>query len=95
MGKLIDMFVEWAKKDGRWPLLALLILPGAVKFSQDYFQLSFRTALTHWSALIGCGALLVISGALYGLVALPESRDMRSGPTSTSCDVEWTAACCW
>lgn len=77
MGKLIDMFVEWAKKDGRWPLLALLILPGVVKFSQEYFQLSFRTALTHWSALIGCGALLVISGALYSLVSFQASRDRR------------------
>lgn len=77
MSKLIDMFVEWAKKDGRWPLLILLILPGVVKFSQDYFQLSFRTALTHWSALIGGGALLVVAGALYGLVSLQAARERR------------------
>lgn len=78
MGKLIDMFVEWAKKDGRWPLLILLMLPGIVKFSRDYFQLSFQTVLSHWSALIGCGALLIVSGALYGLVGGPRSRDQRS-----------------
>lgn len=68
MGKLVDIFVEWAKQERRWPLLVPLALPAIVKFSQEYFQLSFREAVTHWSVLIAGGALLVVSSALYGLV---------------------------
>ncbi len=68
MGKLVDIFVDWAKKERRWPLLAPLLLPGIVKFSQEYFQLSLRAATTHWSVLIAGGALLVVSGGLYCLV---------------------------
>jgi len=68
VGKLVDIFVEWAKKEGRWPLLFPLLLPGIVKFSQEYFQVSFRAATTHWSVLFAGGAVLIASGSLYWLL---------------------------
>jgi tetratricopeptide (TPR) repeat protein len=68
MGKLLDIFVEWARKERRWPLLAPLLLPALIKFSQEYFHIPFREATTHWSVLLAGGALLVATGALYCVV---------------------------
>jgi hypothetical protein len=38
MSKLIDIFVEWAHQQRRWPLLFLLAVPAIVKFSEEYFR---------------------------------------------------------
>jgi tetratricopeptide (TPR) repeat protein len=67
MGKLADIFVEWVKKERLWALLIVLTLPAVVKLCQEYFQLSFRAAITHWSVLIASGTLLILSGALHSV----------------------------
>jgi hypothetical protein len=65
MGKLIDIFVEWARKEQRWPLLMLLLVPLFPKLTQEYLQLSFAQSLRHWSNLIASGIVLILSGGLY------------------------------
>jgi len=75
MSKLIDIFVDWAKEQHRWPLLVLLVLPAIIKFSQEYFQLSLRAAFAHWSVLITSGDLLIVLGGLYYLVGAPDSMN--------------------
>ena len=65
MGKLIDIFFEWAREERRWPLLAILTVPVIFKFAQEYFQLSFQAATGHWSFLISAGIVVLLSGAIY------------------------------
>ena len=72
MNYFIDIFVKWAKKERRFPLLLLLIIPFGFYFIQNFFELTFRETLTSLSFLIFTGAVIVISGVLYFLVANKE-----------------------
>ena len=65
MNKLLEIFFEWAKTKERWPLLLLLLIPAILSFTKQYFDLSFRDSLHHWSFLISVGALVALVGLLY------------------------------
>lgn len=75
MGKLIDIFFEWARGGRRWPLLGILTVPFIFKFTQEYFQLTFRAATTHWSFLVSSGIVLFLSGVTYCIVSRNRTKE--------------------
>jgi len=41
-GKLVDVFVDWAKQGKRWALLLILLVPAYFAFFQHYYDVKFR-----------------------------------------------------
>lgn len=76
MDRLFAIFIEWAKKDKRWPFLLLLVIPVTFTCIQKYFELSFQETAWHWCFWIGTGALFILSGVLYWAV-LPQELNKR------------------
>ena len=60
--KAIDLYTEWVKKEKRWPLALPLSVFGAFLFFQKYYNLKFDETVWHWSFLLFCGIVIVISG---------------------------------
>ena len=69
MNKLLDIFIEWAKTRERWPLLLLFAIPVAFSATQQYFDLTFRDTVHHWSFLIFSGSFIIISGFIHFAVS--------------------------
>ena len=66
--KAIDLYTEWVKKEKRWPLALPLSVFGAFLFFQKYYNLKFDETVWHWSFLLFCGIVIVISGTCYWLL---------------------------
>src|SRR5262245_37543619 len=47
MSKLVDLFVEWAKRKQRWPLLLILLIPAWFAFFQKLYGLTFQQTLAN------------------------------------------------
>jgi len=66
--KTLDLFVDWVKKEKRWPLAFLLIIFATFPLFQKYLNREFAETLCHWSFLLFCGFVLAISGTCYWLL---------------------------
>lgn len=73
MDELVKIFVDWAKKKKRWPLLFLLVIFPAFYFTKKFFTLSFNETITYWSFLIASGVIIVLSEFFIGSFFLKDS----------------------
>ncbi|MDH4223109.1 MAG: hypothetical protein OEV55_06160, partial [candidate division Zixibacteria bacterium] len=65
MKKLFDLYIAWALKDRRWPLLFPFLLFVLFFLTWYYFELSFRETTGHWFFWSISGITLVVAGILY------------------------------
>ena len=81
MNELIKLLIEWARKEKHWPLILLVAIIPWFWFCLLVFELRFRDTLVHWSFLMGCGVICVISGILdWAIIWRRWQRLWLSGP---------------
>jgi len=84
--ELLQEFINWAKKDNRYPLLFPLSAPAIFYFVQNYFKIrSFAETLHHEAFLICSGSIVVISGLVFFLLNRKNRARMLTGCSIAIC----------
>ncbi len=84
--ELLKEYIDWAKKDNRYPLLFPLIIPLVFLSVQDYFKTrSFAETIHHQVFLIGSGSVVVLSGILFFLLMRKSRKRLAAGGSIAVC----------
>lgn len=80
MKYLFKALVEWSVPRRYWPLLLTGMIPFAPLVLQQYFSITFKEALHHWTFAVFSGVVLIVAGSLfYFLEFIPKRTLPRTG----------------
>ena len=68
MSKLVDLFIEWAKRKQRWPLLLMFLVPVWFAFFQKFYGLTFRQVFDNRLFLLLSASTIAVSAIGYVLL---------------------------
>ena len=69
MSKLADLFVDWTKRNQRWPLVMIWLVPAYFAFFQKFYDLKFRQVFDNPAFLWLSGLTIAASAVGYALLS--------------------------